>query len=83
MGRTVSLEFLDPFHGPSLEFCGIARDGGFACAFHARDPAIERGDEFEQLTDGFGRGYRHRGSACGRVTERLPFQISPHLKQRQ
>ena len=44
MGRTVSLEFLDPFDGPSLEFCRIAHDGGFARAFHARDPVIERGE---------------------------------------
>jgi hypothetical protein len=79
----LSLEFLDPFHGPDLEFCRIARDGGFARAFHPRDAAIERRDQFEQLANGLSRRYRHGGLACELVTERVPFQISPHVMQRQ
>jgi hypothetical protein len=48
-----------------------------------RNAAIERGDQFEQLTNGLGRRYRHGGPGCAPVTERVPFQISPHVMQRQ
>jgi hypothetical protein len=80
---TLLLEFLDSFHGTGPEFCRIARDAGFARAFHARDAAIERGDQLEQFTNGFGRRYSHGRRACEPVPERPPFQISPQVVQRQ
>jgi hypothetical protein len=79
----VSLELRDPFQGPNLERRCVAGDGRFAWSFHMRNPAIERGDQFEQSTNEPNRRQRHRGAPLEPVTERRTFQTSPQIAQRQ
>jgi hypothetical protein len=61
----------------------IARDDFLAGLFAARDAPVQRRDQLLELTNQFGRVYRHRWSRLGVLPRRAAFQISPQPPQRQ
>jgi len=77
------LELFNSFESPSPKRGCVVGDGRFADSFDLRDATIERGNQFEQFTNGLGRAYRHRRPLRDPVMERDAFQISPHCVHRQ
>ncbi len=80
--RVLLLELREPLHCLVAKHRGVVCDRGFSRPFDVRHSAIQRCNQFAQLTEELGATHHRRARAevCSR---RATFQISPQLWQRQ
>ena len=81
-------QLLEPLDGSLAQRRSIARDRRLAGLFHSRQPAVKRLDQLLELADQIRGAQRHddppiRPPPIWPPSRREPFQISPHLVQRQ